>query len=352
MTVQEVLRLLEEEMYAFWPEGIAWIKRDYGLKIDNFDVLAKQVMEEGVRQTMGAVEKLLDALEISLPPSTLEEALRNRGGVHVFFPRPSVGLQELSVEISDPTSDKAEILRFPYRRPEVLEGLVFRGWAGAVNLFALYGVNWRKGKAFVKAKSQEHLDKVLETARALEPFLSHVGLDGLPEALEGLGGLKKGEARAEGGYTLVRGEDFWALRRGAVFGDLNVDKALLLGDEVSFSFPEDTEIAFKAYWGLQEVVLPYLRFRLGEEVIELENSARTEFSASTLRSNPVVKAIRRGLKRQLRLFEADSPDRLLGEASPKMLAFLRAFAEHEDPFCALAEGKLRPYVLAEMFLGL
>ncbi len=352
MGVQEVIKLLEEEMYAFWPESIAWIKRDYGLKIDNFDVLAKEVMEEGVRQTMGAVEKLLEALGISLPLSTLEEALRNRGGVHVFFPRPSVGLRELNVEISDPTSDKAKVLRFPYRRPEVLEGLVFHGWAGAVSLFAPYGVNWRKGKAFVKAKSQGHLEKVLETARALEPFLSHTGLDGLSEALESLRGLKREEAQAEGGYTLVRGEDFWALRRGAVFGDLNVDKALLSGDEVSFSFPEDTEIAFRAYWSLQDVVLPYLRFRLGEEAIELENTARTEFSVSTLRSNPVIKAIQRGLKRQLRLFEADGPDRLLGEASPKMLAFLRAFAEHKDPFCALAEGRLRPYVLAEMFLGL
>jgi hypothetical protein len=25
MTAQEVIRLLEEEMYAFWPEGIAWV---------------------------------------------------------------------------------------------------------------------------------------------------------------------------------------------------------------------------------------------------------------------------------------------------------------------------------------
>lgn len=352
MLVQEVIRLLEEEMYAFWPRGITWIKRYYGLRIDNFDALAKEVMEEGIRQTMEAVEKLFEVLEISLPPSNLEEVLRKEGGVHVFFPRPSVGLRELSVEISDPTSDKAEILRFPYRRPEALEGLVFHGWAGAMSLFAPYGVNWRKGKAFVKAKSQEHLEKALETAKALELFLSRIGLDGLPEALESLRGLKKGEARAEGEYALVRSEDFWVLRRGTVFGDLNVDRALLLGDELSFSFPEDIGIAFKAYWGLQDVVLPYLRFRLGKEVIELKNTARTEFSASTLRSNPIVKAIQRGLKRQLKLFEADGPDRLVEEASPMMLAFLRAFAEHEDPFRALAEGRLRPHVLAQMFLQL
>ncbi len=352
MLTQEAIRLLEEEMYAFWPGSIARIKRDYGLKVDDLDSLVKEVMEEGVRQTMGAVEKLFDALDISLPPSRLEEVLRKEGGVYVFFPRLSMGLRDLNVEISDPTSDKVEILRFPYRKPEVLDGLVFRGWAGSISLFTSHGVNWRKKKAFVKVRNQGYIEKILETTRVLGSFLSHIGLDGLPEALESLRRLKRGEAQMEKGYILVRGEEFWALRRGTVFGDLNLDKALFLGDEVSFSFPEDTEIALKAYWGLQDVVLPYLRFRLGKEIIELENPPTTEFSASTLRSNPIAKAIQRGLKKQLKLLQADGPNPLVGGVSPKMLAFLRAFGEHEDPFSALAEGGLRPYVLAEMFLQL
>jgi hypothetical protein len=271
MTTQEVARLLEEEMYAFWPEGIAWVKRDYGLKVEDLDALAEKVMEEGTKRTMGAIEKLFEVLEISLPPLSLEEVLRKKGGVHVYFPRPSMGLRDLNAEISDPTSDKVEILRFPYRKPEVLDGLVLHGWAGAISLFAPYGVNWGKGKAFIKVKSQGHIERTLETARVLEPFLSHMGLDKLPEALENLRGLRRGEARAESGYTLVRGESFWALRRGTIFGDLNLDRALFLGNHVSFSFPENIEIALKAYWGLQDVVLPYLRFRLGKEVVELKN---------------------------------------------------------------------------------
>jgi len=346
-----VARLLEEEMYAFWPEGIAWVQRDYGLKVDDFDALAREVMEEGVRRSMGAIERLLEVLEISLPSSSLEGALRKKGGVHVFFPRPSLGLRDLTVEISDPASE-VEILRFPYRRPEVLEGLEFHGWAGAISLFAPYGVNWRREKAFVKLKGQEHFDKVLETTRLLEPFLLHIGLGGLPEALERLKGLKRGEVQAEGDYVLVRGEGFWALRRGRVFGDLDLDRALLLGDEVSFSFPENAEITLRAYWGLQDVALPHLRFRLGEEVIEFKDSKRAEFSASALRNNPIVKAIQRELKRQLNLFQADDPHQDLGEVSPKMLAFLRAFTEHEDPFCAFAEGRLRQRILAQMFLQL
>jgi hypothetical protein len=35
-----------------------------------------------------------------------------------------------------------------------------------------------------------------------------------------------------------------------------------------------------------------------------------------------------------------------------MLAFLRAFANHEDPFEALAEGRFHPYATAELFADL
>jgi ABC-type amino acid transport substrate-binding protein len=35
-----------------------------------------------------------------------------------------------------------------------------------------------------------------------------------------------------------------------------------------------------------------------------------------------------------------------------MLAFLRAFASHEDPFQALAEGRFQAYVTAELFADL
>ncbi len=41
-----------------------------------------------------------------------------------------------------------------------------------------------------------------------------------------------------------------------------------------------------------------------------------------------------------------------GEFSPKALAFFRAFARHEDPFRALAEGRFPLHVKAEFFLDL
>jgi hypothetical protein len=62
-------------------------------------------------------------------------------------------------------------------------------------------------------------------------------------------------------------------------------------------------------------------------------------------------AIKTGLNREFGRLEggAKSP---LYEASPRILAFLRAFAKHEDPFRALADGEFRPYMVAELFVDM
>jgi hypothetical protein len=39
----------------------------------------------------------------------------------------------------------------------------------------------------------------------------------------------------------------------------------------------------------------------------------------------------------------------LTKASPKMLTFLSAFANHKDPFKALTEGKFAPHITAHLF---
>jgi hypothetical protein len=90
-----------------------------------------------------------------------------------------------------------------------------------------------------------------------------------------------------------------------------------------------------------------VRFRLGEEVIHFWKDGLS--TGYPLDRDPVTKVVRFRVERAFDYHERSGYNTPLKEASPKMLAFLRAFAEHEDPFRALAEGKLRPHVIAELF---
>ncbi len=112
-------------------------------------------------------------------------------------------------------------------------------------------------------RSEEELEKALRVAEKLEPLLSHIGLDGMAKALEALGELKEREARVEEPYVLARDEGLWLMRRGAILGDLELDKEVLLGREVSLSFPGDVEIAFRSVWNLNRVRLDDVRLRRG-----------------------------------------------------------------------------------------
>jgi hypothetical protein len=70
-----------------------------------------------------------------------------------------------------------------------------------------------------------------------------------------------------------------------------------------------------------------------------------------LSKNPIVDAIKAGLNQTFERFR-NGEENSLSEVSPKMLAFLKAFVDHENPLQALADRKLRPYVVAELFKGI
>jgi hypothetical protein len=188
-------------------------------------------------------------------------------------------------------------------------------------------------------------------AKVLEPFFSAVGLDGLPEALQALKGLGKEKSRTEGSYVLARGKDFWVMKKGPIFGDPELDGALLLERELSLAFPGGVEIAFKAYWFDIDMVvfLPYAHFRLGGESIYVE---QTWTRRSVFRKDPVTSLLREAVMREFEILEVQGTNAVLEHLSPKTLAFLRAFAMSESPFRDLAEGRLQAYATAELFAEL
>jgi hypothetical protein len=185
------------------------------------------------------------------------------------------------------------------------------------------------------------LKHTLKNVRALRPLFASLRLSDIEEAIEALLGLKDGEARTEAAYVLARKGALFVLRRGSVLGDLHLDKAALLGENAGLSFPGNGEIAFKTRWDLDSAGIDWAHIRLGEEEVLLHGR---HTPITPLHKNPVASEIQRILVREL--------EERQGELSPKMLAFLKAFVRHEDPFRALAEGSFHAHVTAEFFFDI
>jgi hypothetical protein len=163
-----------------------------------------------------------------------------------------------------------------------------------------------------------------------------MGLGDLEGALESLAELGEGEVRAEGPYVLARGGGVWALRRGTVLGDLHLDGAFLLGEEVKAPLGE-AEVVLKPKWFWGVVGLEYVRFRLGEEEVSLRDEGD---DASAEERNPIGRILRQRLKRELARVE-DMRESPLSEASPGMMSLLKALAQRQESFWELTGEGLR-----------
>jgi hypothetical protein len=345
---EEVIELLERERYSFTPRGVRALMESYDLKLgEDFDTLAQMVAEEGFKRMTTPLNKLWDALGIPSLPE-VEKNLKDEKTVRVWCVRPATKGQECTeVSIAGGLgSGPSERFRFPFPDflPENLDVTAGTGW---VTLHTSSGLLATNGRVFFKTNNQSDLEKALETVKVLRPVLSAMDLPDIGDALGKLEKLKHGEARMEGPYVLARMGSYWVLRRGLILGDPQLDGALLADQEVGLSFSEKIEVAFRFYWWREEVNLDYVRFRLGEETIYLWKNGLS--TGCPLDLDPVTKVIRSRIEQAFDYHERSGHGGLLEEASPKMLAFLRAFAKRENPFHALAEGELRPRIIAELF---
>lgn len=157
--------------------------------------------------------------------------------------------------------------------------------------------------------------------------------------------LKEGESYVEEPYVLTRNQGYWLLKRGPILGDPSLDGAILAGEPVTLSFPGG-EVSFRAWFSGDTINLKQVSIRWAEEAVGFDSGVH--FYGYAFGKNPILEAIKTGLDRELRRLEGGAKTPLY-EASPRMLAFLRAFVNHEDPFRALADGEFCPYVVAEFF---
>jgi hypothetical protein len=181
-------------------------------------------------------------------------------------------------------------------------------------------------------------------------FLAAMGLEDLEGAIEALRNLRERESLYKEPYTLARGEDFWVLRRNFMLGDPGLDGRVLLGGEIEAPFPGGVGISFKAFHVGEWLHLYDLRVSLGEEAVFFGGKVGTP--ASFIEKNPVASVIQRTLERELEHTDRAGASSPLHGASPKTLAFLRAFAKHKNPFEALVEGRFHLYATSELFADL
>jgi hypothetical protein len=347
-TTQRIIQFLKEGQLPFTPPLI-WEAAEQ-LGVEGTPELLQEVMAEGTREAVRAIEKFLDVLKITRRNlSRVETHLRSGNEVEVF---PTPRKKKWDVELCVKDSQKKLVEYRYYASPVAvsLSGLRLYARAGLVRLSNDYDFEIVGEGAFFKIREEKFLESHIKAMKTLKPFLSAIGHEGLPEASEALRNLKEGESRLEGRYILARGKDFWALRNWPIMGDPALDGAILSERDVSLDSPGDVEISFKVLWCERSMIstLAYVHFRLGEESLHISSPRNwTSIFGKDVVTSLVQGAIAEEFKDAER--RGWGP---LGSPSAKMLAFLRAFMEHQAPFQALANGSLSPYVVAELFRDL
>jgi len=364
-----VIQFLENEGLPFtWGEVMRVVEEfspGVGGAFDPFvgEAIAHEVVVEGIRRSVAAVGKFLDLLEVPLPLKEdlsyrIETQLSWNWSVALWCLRRKGKYQlEMAVEKPGSTVTPKQSFRLPNPKPlrdigevslDIQPGrVVLRSPSYAPDLAVANGRAFFRVRLY-EPKDLEELKKASRKAKALAPFLSLMGVEDLREAIEALRGLKEGEVRAEGPYVLAKGERLLALRRGAIFGDPDLDGALLLGRDVTLAFPGEVEVSFRPYWTSRRMNLCGLKIRWKDEVFQGEEG----FWADPILRDPIAKAIQNGLREEFERLESRPSSSSLGKVSPRMLAFLRVFASCEDPFQALAEGGLHRHATAELFADL
>jgi hypothetical protein len=352
---QKVIEILEAKKLPFTSVEVEGVIRRYDLRLEgSVEDLIEEVVAEGVKRSVKVLESFSDTFKVSLPIGQMEELFWRRGWVYVR------GSTPLEVQTRGANGGLIDTLhpRPSAPHPELSKEIELYVRPGLVKLHLGHSLQAVRGRALFKGYSEEELEHALEDVKRLSSFLPVLELEDLPQALERLRALDAGESRLEGPYVLTRGAGVWLLRRGPIFGDPDLDGAVLRGERVALSFPGDVEATFRIdwYWEWEGVGLQDFRIRWRREVVYLgEDFGGEEWGggrllADSLEKNPVAEAIRARLEQEVYFYqEGEERDLALSGISPRMWAFLRVLAEREDPLAFLAEGKFGLHVTAVLF---
>ncbi len=334
---EAVTRFLEDNLLPFTSKGVALAAQGLGIEGD-IRAVSHEVLGEGVRRAMEAVRGLKETFgELPYPESVLEEHFREEGAIAVALSKKEPSMRGLAgrIDLIREAGLRSTEL-FVAHNDEFSGNFYLTAWPGVPKVYS-GNLHATRERVFFRER-ERNLERALKNVRALRPFFASLRLPDLERAMGALTGLEDGEARMEGDYVLARSGEVYALRKGGILGDPRLDGAILLGKKARLSFPGDVEFTFKTRWSLDSAEIDWAHIRLGEEGILLHGR---HTPITPFHKNPLVSELQRILAQEL--------EERRGEFSPKALAFFRAFARHEDPFRALAEGRFHAHVTAEFF---
>jgi len=323
VNVEKVMRILENDLRPFVEEEVYGLLKAGKVPVepDTSRVLARKVLDEGLKGTRSVLKELWEILDT--PPLPKAAKWLCKGGVLEVSgpPRKDEKVAEAWVKIRGKERHEVEWRCFWGPGCERLRGVNLYAQAGLVVLsfhtdsYTTGDLYITKERAFGMFRRSEALEEVLERVRGLSPFLERLGVADLEWVLTVLKGLEEGETWAEGPYVLLREEGRWIVRRGPIFGNPELDKAVLAGRDITLRFG-DEEMAFRTIWTPSEVFLDYLVLRWGGREVHLKREEC--LWAHTLVKNPVAKAI--GLT-------VRCSGKVVDSLPPRTWAFLKAFAE-------------------------
>lgn len=355
--IEKIVHTLEDEARPFTPEEVKRVIDESGVEVKSSDLdeMVQGVLEEGLKRTLTALDKAWEVLGIPPHPKA-ENLLREGGAIHVWYAKYERGEDhEVGMHFVDKTGKVLEDGDFyPSPRgfylPEEFE-LHFK--SGLMVIETPTGTVAGKSWAFFKGDDSEKIEDIAETLYALRSVSTAMGIPDIGDAFEKLSYLGNEEAQVEDGYILARDKDFWLLRRGTIFGDPALDRALVSGYTVDFSFPGDVEVVFKvsldgSWVETDRLYIAFIRIRWGEETALIGGGRAHSYALDKM---SLTKAIQGRLREEIDLFEQGKRSHLQ-ELSPAMITFLKALSTHEDPFNVLAEGKFSPHITAELFLDM
>ncbi len=302
--------------------------KELGVKLDaeTFDALVSRVLEEGRLWQKEALQRVWNAVGISLPPWAERRLTPGKSGyawllVSVFLYE---GRREPRVRVFFSPPDR--FLNFPLPKDRPFEPFVVRTWPGGVEVEVSQGLRARKEWAYMLTDSPWGVEKALRGACLLAPVLAFMDLADLEGALLALGGLGDGEVRTWGPYLLARGGPTRVLFRGSLTGEVTLDGALLLGREAVLQGTGGVTVRLRAkVWG---GALPHLRIEEG--VLEW-GGERAHFrsgqkEARLYKRDTFPSTLREALRTALRAEPAPSP---------RMRALVEELTAGEDPLEAL-----------------
>jgi hypothetical protein len=320
--LERLLQALEKRGYRPTPTGVKAAIADLRLEVEGDpEALIALVLEKAWKETQVVLDGFWATMGILSPPSVVGKALREGDWMEASCSESPRGQTELTLRLVG----RETFVRLPLSRPLPLEGFSLEAKVGRVEVRVPPGLFARKERAYLRTFRPKEVEEALGRVKVLRPLFLALGLGDLEGALEALVNLGDGEARMWGPYFLAREGDFRALRRGSLFGDPTLDKAFLLGGEVTLSYPYGVEITLRGSLWEHSVTLSKMELRWNGEAVRVGVTLGEDWNA--LDRNPIAPLIRGGL-----YWEREKPRTPL---SPKMEALVQELKESDDPLEAL-----------------